>query len=231
VRVLGEEPDTVLVACVADGAGDSTCGEIGATLACESIVGSAAMHFETKRPLSELNAVKVLHWCEAARRKINQRAERDRRNIREYATTLSAAIVSSAGSVFFQIGDGAIIVSRNTALGVVFWPQSGEYVNTTNFLTAKEFRDHLQVFLTGSGFSDVALLTDGIERLALKFDSFTPHPPFFLPLFRALRDTPDVQSLAEDLRQFLQSDSVRSKTDDDQTLVLATRVDQTARAR
>ena len=37
------------------------------------------------------------------------------------------------------------------------------------------------------GFSDVALLTDGMERLALRFDSRTPHLPFFEPFFQALR--------------------------------------------
>lgn len=224
VRVLGDEPDTALVACVADGAGYSDISEVGSALACESIVASATSHFVSGRSFAGLQADDVLPWCEEARRKISDFADSRQHNIRQYATTLCAAIVSAKGSVFFQIGDGAIIARRNAAFGVVFWPQSGEYVNTTNFLTSLEFRERLQVFATDEGFSDIALVTDGIERLVLKFDSLTPHPPFFQPLFEALRSASDWEGLARDLRQFLQSDSVRNKSDDDKTLILASRV-------
>jgi hypothetical protein len=144
--------------------------------------------------------------------------------VREYATTLCAAAVSAAGSAFFQIGDGAIIVRRRRALGVVFWPQSGEYVNTTNFLNAADFRGKLQFIAAEGSFADVALLTDGMERLALRFDCFTPHPPFFEPLFGAVRASGDAERLGAQLRQFLESDSVQNKNDDDKTLVLASHI-------
>jgi hypothetical protein len=224
VRVLGEGAQAALVACVADGAGYSQHSDVGSRLACESIVQSAASYFQSRGSFAGLETGAVLLWCEAARKAISNYAEGLKRELREYATTLCAALVSAEGSVFFQIGDGAIIVRKNAAFGVVFWPQSGEYINTTNFLTSKEFRDHLQVMMTPGGFLDVALLTDGMERLVLRFDSFTPHPPFFQPLFGALRAAADPEELAEDLRQLLQSDSVRNKTDDDKTLVLASRV-------
>jgi hypothetical protein len=69
----------------------------------------------------------------------------------------------------------------------------------------------------------VALFTDGLERLALRFDCRTPHIPFFDPLFRALRTASDLQSLNDGLRQFLASDSVQIRSDDDKTLILASR--------
>lgn len=221
VGILGDEPHTALVVCIADGAGDSPYSDVGSSLACESIHQSAAEYFESKRSFAGLTSDEVLQWCDAARTKIGEHAAGYNRPIRQYATTLCAAIVSNEGSIFFQIGDGAIIVRKNAAFGVVFWPQSGEYVNTTNFLTSNQFRDRIQVRQIDSGFSDVALLTDGIERLTLKFDSLTPHPPFFQPLFQALRGTGDVERLAEDVRLLLQSDPVRNKTDDDKTLVIA----------
>ena len=91
-----------------------------------------------------------------------------------------------ATSYFVQIGDGAIILGNDTLYGVVFWPQSGEYANTTNFLTSDEYAKQLEFLATPSKCSKVALMTDGIERLALRFDIQTPHIPFFDPLFRAL---------------------------------------------
>src|SRR5262249_11494427 len=103
-------------------------------------------------------------------------------------------------------------------------PQSGEYANSTNFITANNFDQRLEFVSTHAGFSDVALLTDGLERLALHFDSQTPHAPFFDPFFRALRATEDYQVLNEALAKFLASDSVRERSDDDKTLILASRI-------
>ncbi len=221
VRVLSDGAEAALVACIGDGAGYVRHGDIGSRLACQSIIESASSHFETHRSFADLKSRDLLQWCEAARATITEHAALCDRPVREYATTLGAAMISPRGSTFFQIGDGAIIVRKNGVLGVVFWPQSGEYINTTHFLTAEDYSAHVQFFATNDGFSDLALFTDGIERLALKFDSLTPHPPFFQPLFQALRTTTDLEGLGEALRQFLQSDSMREKTDDDKTLVLA----------
>ncbi len=222
-RALGDDLKSAMIACVADGAGYSQYGGVGSEIACESILASATAHFERTGSFADIATDDVLKWCETARCQINERAAESEGSLREYATTLCAAAVSDHGSVFFQIGDGAIVLKRNGALGVVFWPQSGEYVNTTNFLTSAEFREQLQVFTSTDGFSDLALLTDGVERLALRFDTMTPYPPFFQPLFQALRAASNVEGLGAELREFLQSDAVRNKNDDDKTLVLATR--------
>ena len=121
-------------------------------------------------------------------------------------------------------GSPRAVQRRHGALGVVFWPQSGEYLNTTSFLTSPDFQERLQVRLVQGGFTDVALFTDGVERLALQFDSLTPHAPFFHPLFEGVRAIQDVDALAEDLKRFLESDSVTKMNDDDKTLLLACRI-------
>jgi len=71
---------------------------------------------------------------------------------------------------------------------------------------------------------EVALLTDGLQMLALNFAARKPHAPFFEPLFTALRGAVSPDDLVVPLRAFLDSDAVNSRTDDDKTLVLATRV-------
>jgi hypothetical protein len=223
-RVFGDGAESALVACVADGAGSSPHSGIGSELACKSIMDSSAAYFDAKASFAELNNDEVLDWCNTARLALSEHAEARERQLRDYASTLCVAIVSDKGSTFFQIGDGAIVARRHSALGVLFWPQSGEYINTTNFLTSHEFRDHVQIWSAAEGFSDVALLTDGLERLALRFDTLTPHPPFFQPFFGALRRATDVEALSRELRRFLQSESVQTKTDDDKTLVLASRI-------
>ena len=224
VVVLGSDADETLVACVADGAGSAKHSAVGSATAAASIVDSATAHFERHGSFAGLDVEDVVRWCDDARAKLAEDAAARGADLRALATTLCAAIVSPTCSFFFQIGDGAIILMKNDVSGVVFWPQSGEYANTTNFLTSNEYRDHLQFSSTSNGFSDVALLTDGMERLALRFDSRTPHRPFFEPLFQALRTNDNSRDLADDLRKFLQSESVRSRSDDDKTLILASRI-------
>jgi hypothetical protein len=224
VLVLGEGDNETLVACVADGAGSAQHSAIGSTVACDSIMESIATHFHWRHSFADLQMKDVASWCEAARSKLGEIADSRDCQMWELATTLCVAIVSPSGSCFFQIGDGAIVLKRNGVCGVAFWPQSGEYVNTTTFLTSKVYRDALEFYSATNGFSDVALLTDGIERLALRFDVRIPHPPFFDPLFQALRAGNNSRDLGEDLRQFLQSESVQNRSDDDKTLILASRI-------
>ena len=223
VRVFKEGPACALVACVADGAGSAKFGDIGSSIACETIVERANSFLELNGRLDGLQSEDVLNWCEEARRRIDDESARRECQRRDLATTLCVAIVAPTCSFFFQIGDGAIILGRSGIYGVVFWPQSGEYANSTNFLTADDYKQRLEFHSTTSRFTDLALFTDGLERLALRFDGQTAHVPFFEPLFRALRTAEDVEQLSEGLRKFLTSDPVQSRSDDDKTLILATR--------
>ena len=223
MRLLSSGPAETLIACVADGAGSARFSDIGSSIVCNTILECATSYFDAFANFDGLQVDDVLRWCEEARTRIEAEAVSRQCETRELATTLCTAILSPAGSVFFQIGDGAMILGRDGLYGVVFWPQSGEYANSTNFITSNEYRERMEFFATPTRFSDVALFTDGMERLALRFDSQTPHMPFFDPLFRALRATDDVESLGEGLRKFLSSDPVQNRSDDDKTLILASR--------
>ena len=225
MRLLGEDGARTLVACVADGAGSAKHSELGSSIVCNSMIENAAKFFETKGGFEELQQQDILEWCEDARTRILDAATLHDCRTRDFATTLCFAIMGPTTSYFVQIGDGAIILGNDSLYGVVFWPQSGEYANSTNFLTSDEYEKHLEFLATPSKCSKVALMTDGIERIALRFDIQTPHTPFFDPLFRALRSTADVDSLNEGLRGFLSSNSVQLRSDDDKTLVLATRTE------
>jgi hypothetical protein len=218
----GADAET-LVACVADGAGSAQFSDAGSLIACTTIAESATAYFQERGSFDELEQADVVRWCETARRRIADEATARGCNLRELATTLSGAVVSPTRSAFFQIGDGVIVLGNRGLYGVVFWPQSGEYANSTNFLTSDEYQQQLEFLATETRWSDIALLTDGLERLALRFDSQTPHPPFFDPLFHALRNTDDIERLNDDLRRFLGTDSIQIRSDDDKTLIIASR--------
>ena len=226
LNLRGSEPDQTLIACVADGAGSSKYGGVGSEVTCQSIAESVDSFLTAGGRLSDLTRDDALRWCAAARARIDEEATARGCRARDLATTLCAAIVAPSSSCFFQIGDGAIVLRRHQVYGVVFWPQSGEYANTTNFLTADRFAEQLEFIKTDGCFSDVALMTDGLERLALRFDSRTPHAPFFDPFFQALRSAEDHTGLNAALQEFLESASVRERSNDDKTLLLAAHVDQ-----
>ena len=224
VRVVGDEADPTLVACVADGAGSAKFSDVGSNVACYTIVECAAAFMAAGGRLDRLERQDVLRWCGEVRQRIQDEATKLDCDVRALATTLCAAVVGPTCSCFFQIGDGAMILRRNGVYGVVFWPQSGEYANSTNFLTSPKFDSQLEFLSVDSPCSDIALLTDGLERLALRFDIQTPHVPFFEPFFRALRQTDDYTGLNQSLHTFLGSGSVRERSDDDKTLILASRI-------
>jgi hypothetical protein len=225
VRVFGDGEQSTLVACVADGAGSAKFSHIGSSLACETILENATRHFVQFGGFGNFAHEDALRWCEEARGRIDGAAVARDYAVRDLATTLSAVIAAPNYSAFFQIGDGGIILRSSGVYGVVFWPQSGEYANSTNFLTSDDYRDKLEFLTIPARCSELALLTDGLERLALRFIQQTPHAPFFEPLFKALRSAADLAELNEGLRSFLGSDSVQQRSDDDKTLILASRYD------
>lgn len=223
VCLLGESADSTLVACVADGAGSAKFSNIGSTIACESIVENATAYFNDHGNFDKFGRDDALHWCDDARERIQTAAGERDCSMRELATTLCVVIAAPQTSTFFQLGDGGIVLCNHGVHGVVFWPQSGEYANTTNFLTSDDYRERLDFLAIRAGVSNIALLTDGLERLALSFNQQTPHTPFFEPLFKALCSTDDLVGLSEGLRTFLASKSVQHRSDDDKTLIIASR--------
>ena len=228
--ILGNRPDDILVTCIADGAGSAKYSDQGARIACDAVLQGARKHHEMDRHFDRLGVDDIILWCEKARQQFSALAEQRDCTPRQFATTLCVAIISPRHARFFQIGDGAIILGSWGVYGVVFWPQSGEYANTTNFLTAENFRDLLEFRIADRTFSEIALLTDGLERVALQFHSQTPHPPFFKPLFDALQNNTPRTTLQDGLRRFLQSEAIQLRSDDDKTLILASQLPEERQA-
>src|SRR5438046_1077088 len=69
---------------------------------------------------------------------------------------------------------------------------------------------------------EVALLSDGLQGLVLRYDDQSSHPRFFGPVFTAARHEPPGHSarLTAALAAFLNSDRVNQRTDDDKTLIV-----------
>ncbi|MBV9069880.1 MAG: protein phosphatase 2C domain-containing protein [Acidobacteria bacterium] len=225
VDVISGTSGEVLIAITSDGAGSAAHAEDGSALACESLYRAVADWAATGGPIDDLTREKVEAWILCLRTAIEQRANETDASVRDFACTLVAAIVSEHVAAFLQIGDGAIVVGKDDVCEVVFWPDTGEYANMTFFTTDDDWQKHVLFEIRNAQFDDIALMTDGLQRLALHYDSRTPHVPFFAPMFGALQKA--AAGFAVDfepaLVSFLGSAAVNERTDDDKTLVLATR--------
>lgn len=222
--VICVDDQEYLVCLISDGAGSAKEGGKGAELACTT--GKSSIEATFLDPNSTLfDESNVENWVLNIRRVIREIADTNSLTPRDYACTFLGVIISSSKAIFFQIGDGAIVASNGHAQGVVFWPDSGPYANMTNFITDEDALTNLHVLVTCRHIDEVAIFSDGIQRLALSFQQLIPHLPFFEPMFNVLRsyDPSQCHVLDEQLANFLNSPQVNERTDDDKTLVLASR--------
>ena len=215
---FGQANDWLLIA-VADGAGSASQSEIGASLACAEFVRQA----DSLIVNGEFNRDGVINLFNTVRTRLITEAQHLQVNPRELACTSLLAVVGPDTATFAQIGDGAIVFSDGQEYHTAFWPEVAGYANETDFLTDEKFAAALRIDSKSIAVSEIAMFTDGLQRLALDYATRMPYPPFFKPLFEGLRDAPNQSLLSEPLQAFLNSPRVNGRTCDDKTLVLATR--------
>ena len=222
----------VLLAVVSDGAGSAARAEEGSAIACESFRDAFEDWLRNGGSLEDLDLDAVSKIVDHVHAAIEARAGETSTGSRDFACTLLAAIVGPDHAVFAQIGDGAIVVGANEALDVVFWPENGEYANMTYFVTDDDWPKHLH-FDVRREVDRLAVMTDGLQRLALQFDSRSAHGPFFTPMFERLAASEAAgfaDALETPLVAFLGSEAVNARSDDDKTLVLAVRAERSTHA-
>ena len=223
----GANGHPVLVAIASDGAGSAKFAEAGSRLACETVMAAIGEFLETGGMVSKIDAALAAEWLGLLQCAIRVQCSEHGATARDFACTLLAAVVDVESAAFFQIGDGCIIVRGldEDEFLWVFWPERGEYENVTFFATEPHAHEHLQFESVRSHVTELAVLTDGLQRLALHYESGTAHGPFFRGLFEAFGSVAPGRSddLSRSLAKFLGSERVNSRTDDDKTLILASR--------
>jgi hypothetical protein len=220
--VLADE--TVLVLACSDGAGSAEFSEIGSRTACSTLVDLVSAETRLAGRLGTVGSDRAREWLAQVHRAIGVQADLRDADARQLACTLLFAVLSQRGAAFGQIGDGAMVVWRDNAYQTVFWPQSGEYVNTTNFVSDRRWESFFEFAWCDQPVDEVALFSDGLQMLALDYHQQQVHGPFFAPLFASLRKQPEPADLMEPMRAFLESPQLAERTDDDKTLILATRL-------
>lgn len=203
-----ELDDGRVALAVADGAGSAALAATGSRVAVV-----AALHaFENGAPPGEAMV--------EARAALEREASFADHELGDLATTLAIVVVGETIEAA-QVGDGAVVVCRDGEFEVLDPPARSEYLNETSFLTSSSWQSDLRLHVgSADGVSAVAVLSDGLQLLALDLATGAAHGPFFRPMLAFAEDS---TSSDEELAEFLSSERVCSRTDDDKTLVVAVR--------
>jgi hypothetical protein len=226
--IIRTKEGPVLIAVVCDGAGSAAHSEVGSWLASTTFVELVEVYFENGGRLADISRETTVGWITSTAERLSARAHEDGNALKDYSCTLLAAIVGNEAAAFAQIGDGAIVVSHGEADGWswVFWPRHGEYANQTVFILSADAMEALEFNLAPRRIDEVAVFSDGIERLVLHGASKAVNDPFFNQMFVPVRASTSRgldQKLSGKLREYLGSAAVNARTNDDKTLLMATR--------
>jgi protein phosphatase 2C-like protein len=213
--------DGTLIVAVADGAGSAKRSEEGARCAVATSVEYLRKCLESTRAATSEEYEAILSAAiEHARVALQEIAPGVQFN--DVATTLLLTIVSDRWLSTIQVGDGAVVCRHvSGTLQVLSELGRSEFINETTFLTSSDYLNHIhRVTLPSEEVSGLAMFSDGIQLLAIRYADNTAHVPFFEPLFRFASDPTSTDS---ELEEFLRSERVCERTDDDKTLILSVR--------
>ena len=223
-------PGGILLVALADGAGSAIHAELGAQAAVQASLDWLLARLENDQP-AECCEWTELIWeaFQNARTALEQLGKEHAEPIRSFATTLTCLVATPERLIVGQLGDGAVVsAGEDGSLQAVTTLQRGEYANETNFLTQDQALELVAIQVIEEQVRALAVMSDGLTRLALKRPGNEPHPPFFKPLFAFVESSASSNDAAranDALAEFLSSPRVCERTDDDKALVLALRSD------
>lgn len=211
----------VLSVFVADGAGSASFGAAGAELAVEA--GGRFLSACLQRPDFQLDEGLPGALLDKIRGRIEAAAASDACMPSDFACTFLAVVSTPAAALVMQIGDGGVVLDTGHGLELAISPMSGEYANTTHFVTDDDAPCRMQYRMYRYPALRVAAFSDGMQRLALDMATGTPHVPLFARLFDVIAAASPAQTdqLQPALVRLLTSAGVNERTDDDKSLALA----------
>ena len=220
-------PSGLLAIALADGAGSAPEFETGANLAVtEALISleNAAANDTPDDPNAWALAVQEAFL--AARQALEAEAAAAGLPVQAFATTLISLVAAGDGLVLGQIGDGVLVaLTPSGGLHTLTQPQRGQYVNETWFLTMPGALERAYFQVIELELAGLAVMSDGLSRLALQLPSYAPHAPFFIPLWSFTAQAQSGELANQELAAFLGSERVCARTDDDKSLVIAVRTD------
>lgn len=217
----------VLLLAIADGAGSCRNSDIGANFMC-------------KRSIELINALIADHGtnklAERIERDVIQQsiydlqayAESEKIPFSQLSSTFAFVAIHPEFMFAAQIGDSRLAIQRELCLGETvigdLFSMTYEYANESDFTTDAEVFCQSCIIPNPQTIIGITAFTDGLDPIVVQ--GGTSFPGFFQPIFDRVRNCHSQEALqAMDLHlvDFLSSSQVNSRTDDDKTLLIASR--------
>lgn len=199
--------DGTLIAVISDGAGSAKYGGLGAKLTVEAALST----------LEKNNTDKLIPYIH---RRLKKEAKRLKADLADFACTFIALLANSDHISVFQVGDGFAVARFENEYELLLFPQKGEHINETCFITQENAEKIIQKRTIEKRPLFISLSTDGLENVALFYQNWKPYRGFFSPLDQYINKTNSQNEAAQEIESFLNSPLLRQKSDDDKTLFL-----------
>jgi len=209
-----------LICIVSDGAGSALFGKKGAEIVCQSGLNIIKQAILDTYYLEKIDEGILYHIVSRIRDFILLESQWEGYSLRDYACTIVGAVIGEKKAIFFQIGDGGIVIKENKNFNVVFWPIEGMYVNMTNFITDKNYENNLRVTISNNYLEGLTLFTDGLQRQILDMQKREAYQRFFDYVFDIF-DKYDDSNILEEFYLLLDGNEIRKRSDDDRTFIIA----------
>lgn len=152
---------------------------------------------------------------------LREEADKEDYFIHDLACTLLVFVATPDWVAAMQIGDGFIVMrSQESEYQLLFQPDKGEFANETTFITSTNALKEMQVKVIPEKQEFICASTDGLEKVAIRLSDWKPFSPFFKPLEEYLHEPVNGEEKDKYLTEFLNSERLNSRTDDDKTLLL-----------
>ena len=183
---------SVAVMAVSDGAGSAIYSQFGSRAACAAGVANLTGQLSRNPAIAakgHLLRSALQRAVRSARRSVMETAKGPHQsagavNVNDYACTMMLGLVSERLVGVAHVGDGCVVAGDGDDWRLLSEPDNGEFANETRFLTNPRNLPRVTV-VSGSDISCVAVITDGLQDVALSRGS-TPYERFWTPLCRAL---------------------------------------------
>ena len=229
-RLVKAGSSQVAVIAVADGAGSASRSDEGSQIAVKVAVESIVKGVKKKPPAAftkHLATSLVRDAIKQAKNAVVRYGKEHGVSPRDLACTLIVAVASERLLTAAQLGDGAVVAFNiaDGAAKTLCAANTGEYANETTFITSRT-RPHQVADVghaSGSDYDALALITDGLQNLALTMPEREAFMGFWNPMLNDLAQTGEPEAVPGRLRAFISGERVQSRTTDDVTIAIAVR--------
>lgn len=217
--------DQIIIGAVSDGMGSARRSDVGSKLAVQTALSQIkSTQCWLNQPKNDEGAREifrsVLGQVQAA---LKKEAENGGYSVKDLNCTLLAFVATPEWLAAMQVGDGLIVVRpKGRDYQLLFMPDKGEFCNETTSVTSSHALEEMEVCVKSGSYEFICAATDGIENISLvKPENWRPFEGFFKPLEEQIMlSTNSIAHKKKEIEDFLNSEQINQKTDDDKTLLL-----------